>query len=161
MVDHTRLEQTNLQKIGMSNLNIEALRKVQNVVYGAFLATPDLEEYLFSLETEHDDSKLLELLHILFADLTSDKISKPITEVTAVNYTTNGNQTIICTAILTITLNPTPDDGEIATIIRDTSAGLVTISAALISGSTTYVLITDFETARCVYSASRKAWYVS
>lgn len=63
----------------------------------------DIEDDL----TEFDDIQMT----IVQDEIHSDVIS------TAISLTTSGTQTIICTAAVTITLNLTPDNQEIATVV--------------------------------------------
>ena len=74
------------------------------------VSVSDLEDDVGELQddlTEFDDIHM----PIIQDEIHSDVIS------TAVSLTTSGNQTIICTAAVTITLNLTPDDQEIATVV--------------------------------------------
>jgi hypothetical protein len=67
--------------------------------------------------------------------------NKPDIKVTAVDYTSIGDQTIICTDALTVTLNAEPRDREIVKVII--SSGDVTVSGngKLINKDTDQVVI--------------------
>jgi len=68
---------------------------------------PNVEDEIQNNLTEFDDISTT----IVQDEIHSDVIS------TATSLTTSGTQTIICTAAVTITLNASPDDQEIATVV--------------------------------------------
>ena len=78
---------------------------------------------------------------------------------TSSNYTTTGKQIIFVTSNITITLNANPKDKEVVYIKRVTSAGTVTISGT-IDGGTSYDLIVNYESVRCIYSYDNSSWYI-
>lgn len=79
---------------------------------------------------------------------------------TSANFTTFGDAIIVATSNVTITLNANPKDQEKVVVKRDTTAGSVTISAAAIDGTTSYVLLMNYEAAQCVYSETNSTWYI-
>lgn len=82
------------------------------------------------------------------------------TITTSTNYTTVDDCIVIAKSKVTITLNSNPKNNEKAIIKRATTAGEVTISAANIDGSTSHVLLMNYEAAHCVYSYDNNAWYI-
>lgn len=81
---------------------------------------------------------------------------------TAANITAYGNAVIVATASITVTLNPNPIDKEKITIKRITTLGSVTVDGGVINidGATTYELITNYESAQCIYSIADDEWLI-
>lgn len=81
---------------------------------------------------------------------------------TAASYTTQGNSIVVATAVITITLNPYPIDGEKVTIKRAVPLGLVTVNGGgnNIDGASTYTIVTNYEAAQCIYSAIDGEWFI-
>lgn len=76
------------------------------------------------------------------------------------NLTTSGNQTLVCTAALTVTLNDKPQDGE--TVRVKSTNGDVTISGngKNIDGESTYTIVVNYECINCVYSVLDDEWFI-
>ena len=79
--------------------------------------------------------------------------------VTSSNYTTAGDQTIIATGSITITLNTSPDDMEEVEVQRATSSGPVTVSGTINSDSS-YKLCGNYESKVFRYVTDRGEWII-
>lgn len=64
---------------------------------------------------DENTTGLYEFDDILKQESVEDKTNQELV-TTAVDYTTTGNQIVICTAALTVFLNPEPEDQEMATV---------------------------------------------
>jgi hypothetical protein len=81
---------------------------------------------------------------------------------TSTALTTSGNQFIVVTGAVTITLNQYPIDGEAVKIKRATTAGAVIVdgNGKNIDGATTYKILQNYEGIAVVYSALDNAWFI-
>lgn len=81
---------------------------------------------------------------------------------TASNITAYGNSIIVATSNITVTLNPNPVDKEKITVKRASTIGSVTITGGAINidGGSTYTMVTNYESAQCVYSAIDGEWFI-
>lgn len=90
--------------------------------------------------------------------------NKPDIKVTTINYTTIGDQTIICTDALTVTLNAEPKDREIVKVII--SNGDVTVSGngklinKLTSVTITFKNLVTTATLDIVYILKTDEWFI-
>lgn len=75
------------------------------------------------------------------------------------DITTTGDEVIICTEAITVTLNPSPDDLESVTVKRATTAGFVTVSGD-IDGDTSYVMMANYESKTFIYSVENGEWSI-
>lgn len=104
-----------------------------------------------------------EITEELEVDLTLITPSFP-TEIevisTSANFTTTGDQVIICTntAAITITLNATPDDGEQVHIKRQ-NIGALTVSGA-IDGSTSLEIGLRYSSPHLVFTLAANEWSI-
>lgn len=76
------------------------------------------------------------------------------------NLTTSGNQTLVCTSALTVTLNDKPEEGE--TVRVKATNGNVTIdgNGKNIDGASTYTIVVNYECINCVYSVLDDEWFI-
>ncbi len=81
--------------------------------------------------------------------------------VTDVDYTTVGNQRVICDEAVTITLNASPNNGESVAVKRIN--GLVTIlgNGLLIDNDAQLILTMDFDKAQLYFSSVRDGWIIT
>ena len=106
------------------NPTLRFVRWIEAVTGNTNISSNDVTEIQAAL-TEFDDIHAPDLTEIEDALTEFDDIHMPNVEdeihsdviSTAVSLTTSGTQTIICTAAVTITLNASPDDQEIATVV--------------------------------------------
>lgn len=75
-------------------------------------------------------------------------------------FTTTGDEIVTClnTALLTVTLNATPEDLEHVTIAR--RDGAVTITGTVNGGSSTQ-LLAQYDTADLIFSAAAAEWMIA
>lgn len=81
---------------------------------------------------------------------------------TSTALTTSGNQVIVVTGAVTITLNATPDDGETVKIKRATTAGTVTVdgNGKNIDDAATYSILENYEGIQVIYSVLDDQWFI-
>ena len=79
---------------------------------------------------------------------------------TSTDFTTTGDQVIICTNTLavTITLNPTPDDGESVHIKRQ-NTGTVTVSGS-VDGGTTLAIGGRYSAPHLIFTLAAGEWSI-
>lgn len=78
----------------------------------------------------------------------------------AADYTATGYESVlIVTGAATITLNPTPDDGEQVSIKRATTAGNVVVSGT-IDGASQYTIAENYECIDLIYIVSSDEWLI-
>jgi hypothetical protein len=75
------------------------------------------------------------------------------------DITTSGNQTLVCTAALTVTLNASPKDGELVRIKRVSGQTIIDGNSRSIDGDSTYTMLVDYEGVQVVYSALDDEWF--
>lgn len=85
--------------------------------------------------------------------------NKRCVESIASAYTTAGDQTLICTAALTVTLNNIPADNEQVTIKRTNGEVIIDAGSKTIDGDATYTMLVDYEGVDIVYVAATDEWY--
>ncbi|MFV2055412.1 MAG: hypothetical protein ACC707_03050 [Thiohalomonadales bacterium] len=81
--------------------------------------------------------------------------------ITGSDYTTIGNQRVICTTAVTITLNASPNNGEVVDVKR--TNGLVTIegNGLLIDNDTQLILTEDFVGVQLYFSIVKSTWIIT
>jgi hypothetical protein len=79
----------------------------------------------------------------------------------AIDYITDGPVCVYATAALEVVLNPTPNDGETATVKR-MGTGMVTVSAGgvPIDGDTAFYIMGQYESFTFVYSEATGGWNI-
>lgn len=82
----------------------------------------------------------------------------PIT-VTSSAHTTAGNEIVVATSNITVTLNSTPEDGEKVIVQRSTTDGNVTVSGT-INGDSSFVMLFNYDSYTFVYSISEAEWKI-
>jgi len=92
-------------------------------------------------------------------------VQAPVSEVLEVitanaNFTTTGNQILICTntAAITITLNANPDDGEQVHIKRQNAGGVKVVGA--IDGATTKTIGVRYSSPHLIYTIDANEWSI-
>ena len=85
----------------------------------------------------------------------TSKYERPFFSVSA-NHTCYGPEDIEATSNITITLNQEPEDNEIITVKRNTTAGNVIVDGGTINidGATTYTMALNYESVHFRYSAT-------
>jgi len=100
--------------------------------------------------------------NVLNPTITETALARTIKRsVTAINsaYTTAGDQILICTSAITVTLNNIPADNEQVTIKRTNGEVIIDAGAKTIDGASTYTMLVDYEGVDIVYSAATDEWY--
>lgn len=121
---------------------------------------PDKTSQIAQLQKEINDLKKLIALQPHYITPVNLADFQLISTSTA--YTSTGRQIIVVTSNVTITLNSNPKNKEQVKIIRDTTAGTVTIDAGAktVSGASTHDLLMNYESRDVVYSYPDDAWYL-
>lgn len=156
----------------------DALVDLQNgEVYESGITDSQLTELsteFFGFQNEVDSlsNSKIQILENKIIELQSEIDSSPLWQTPTIDdfqlistgaiYTTTRNQIIVVTSSVTITLNANPKDKETAIIKRATAAGTVTISAGAkkVDGAATYDMVTNYESAQCVYSYPDDEWFI-
>ena len=127
----------------VTNTTSGEVSEVSELISGASLA----DELVGELEIDMD----LITPHI---DMGVEVIS------TGTDFTTTGDQVIICTNTLavTITLNPTPDDGESVHIKRQ-NTGTVTVSGS-VDGGTTLAIGGRYSAPHLIFTLAAGEWSI-
>lgn len=108
--------------------------------------------------TQYDNLNILDDLRVRGIIL---RPQSPTTVATGgTTLTTTGDEIVTClnTALLTITLNATPEDLERVTVAR--RDGAVTITGA-INGGSSIQLLAQFDTADLIFSSAANEWMIS
>lgn len=144
----SRFDEIELNRV-FNRQNVEAFRTIQEVVAPSVV----------SLDITEIESLIHEfrLVRTRFDDL-YQKITV-IPSVISANYTTRKNEILICTAELTVTLNPTPKDREKVTVKRNTTAGYTTVSGT-IDGDSSFIMVNNYDSFTFVYLAENAEWSV-
>ena len=81
---------------------------------------------------------------------------------TDVDFTTTGNQIVIATSNITVSLNSYPEEKEEVFIKRATTLGTVIIDPVVknIDGDSTYNITLNYADIHCVYSAVDDEWFI-
>jgi hypothetical protein len=76
--------------------------------------------------------------------------------------TSSGDQVLVITGAVTVTLNANPSDGEFVKVKRVTTAGNVIIAGngRNIDGDSTYTMLANYESVTLVYSAIDDIWVI-
>lgn len=88
-------------------------------------------------------------------------ISQPQEVVVAsANHTTVGNETVICTTGVTVTLNATPDDLERVNIKRTADQIVIDGNGKQIDGHDTITVIRQYTTLDLIYTVETDSWSI-
>ena len=81
---------------------------------------------------------------------------------TNVSMTITNERILRATVPVTITLPPTPVDGQVHEILHDSATGVITIdgNGRNVDGSPTYIIDTRYVNAKIRYYAGADAWFV-
>ena len=81
--------------------------------------------------------------------------------VVGLNYTTTGNQRVICTQALTVNLNANPQNGEIVDVKRTNGEVVVFGSGRNVDNDDRVTLTIDFAGVQLYFSASINTWIIT
>lgn len=118
-------------------------------------ASPLEDSYISEVQRVLGRVVELESMYDKAPALRSKRCAKPISSA----YTTAGDQILVCTAALTVTLNNLPADNELVTIKRTNGEVIIDAGAKTIDGVSTYTMLVDYEGVDVLYVAVTDEWY--
>lgn len=176
-----RLNENELQRMGFSLGTIEWFRAIDTIASPGTISldVTEMESLMHEFRLLRNELDVLrraateneiqipfthrESADELFIERTpADIKEKFLLSSTGTNYTTSTNEIVVCTAAITVTLNPSPTHEEEVIVKRNTTAGTVTVSSASINidGALTYDLVTNYEAVRIIYSQYDNEWFL-
>lgn len=80
--------------------------------------------------------------------------------ITSVNYTTIGNQSVVCTGKITVTLNAEPEDQELVKVLATTFRVDIDGNGNAINGETDAIIRRNFTTWDIIYLVEIDGWRI-
>jgi len=136
--------------------------QVEFILYQLWGRTGGQEDFVFE-GGEAIEAILLAIIDIeLRLDLLEDRVTylEGTTVVTAIDVTATGNQVIICTDILTVTMAATPLDKDVVEVKATNGQVIIDGSGNTIDGSSTVTIRRDNTGLSMEYSSVADAWFI-
>lgn len=151
-----------LNSLSLSAVDVRLLTGWPDAMVNDYIS---LIEGLIELANGIDDNSLFARnvqKQILSALILPEKFI-PDTVVTTANYTTLGEQTIICnnSTAITITLNDTPDNFEELNIKRGNAQVKINGNGRTIDGESEVVLQVKYVNLHLLYSIDTDSWFIA
>lgn len=128
---------------------LRAFRFFESVTDNSNVSLDDIAKALAGL-TEFDD---------IFSESAQDQLRDDVV-VTAADYTTIGDQIIVATDELTVTLNATPEDRELVKIHANNGRVDIDANGKTINGETDAIIRRNFTTWDILYIVELDSWII-